>query len=118
MYLTRRPSGYRFQRRIPEHLQGYLGTSPLRLNLGPMPASEAKKAGRLLAGHVESVFHGLKHLKGSVVVKEIRLRPESGRDPPRLRTRPALRGFPETDRAAWRRHFAVEPEGLVAGRRL
>lgn len=72
MYLTRRPSGYRFQRRIPEHLQGYLGTSPLRLNLGPMPTGEAKKAGRLLAGHVESVFHGLKRLKGSMAVKEIR----------------------------------------------
>jgi hypothetical protein len=72
MYLTLRPSGYRFQRRIPKNLLQYLGSTPLRLNLGCITLREARKASRLLAGHVESVFHSLQHMKDEVIVADIR----------------------------------------------
>jgi len=72
MYLTRRPSGYRFQRRIPLHLQPCLGSSPIRLNLGHLSAVQAGTIARLLAGHVEAVFQGLGRTKVDLAVDEIR----------------------------------------------
>lgn len=72
MYLTRRPSGYRFQRRIPKELQQHLGSAHLRLNLGHLTSREAKKASRLLTGQVEAVFHSLEHMRGNVIVADIR----------------------------------------------
>lgn len=36
MHLTYRPSGYRFQIRVPRDLEGVFGSSPIRLNLGPV----------------------------------------------------------------------------------
>lgn len=72
MYLTRRSSGYRFQRRIPKNLQQHLGSAPLRLNLGHLTVGEAKKVSRLLAGQVEAVFHGLERMGGDVIVADIR----------------------------------------------
>lgn len=72
MYLTRRPAGFRFQRRIPLHLQPFLGSNPIRLNLGHMTTAQAKMAARLLAGHVEGVFHGLWKTRVDLAVNEIR----------------------------------------------
>lgn len=56
MHITPRQSGWRFQIRVPRDLEGVLGLSPIRLNLGPIGKREAARAARLLAGHAESVF--------------------------------------------------------------
>ena len=56
MYLTFRNSGYRFQIAIPSYLHAILGRTPIRVNLGRIPAAIARKASRLLSGHSEAVF--------------------------------------------------------------
>jgi len=56
MYLTFRNSGYRFQIAIPSCLHAILGRTPIRVNLGRIPAAIARKASRLLSGHSEAVF--------------------------------------------------------------
>lgn len=60
MYLTLRPSGYRFQIAVPTHLHCELGRTPIRINLGRIPAPLAQKAARLLSGHSETVFLSLR----------------------------------------------------------
>ena len=50
MYLWRRPSGFIFQQGIPTRLHGNLGKSPIRVNLGRIPAGEARRRARILAG--------------------------------------------------------------------
>lgn len=56
MYLTRRENGYRFQRRIPNHLQQVLGTTPIRINLGHLTSQKAASIARLLASHSDRLF--------------------------------------------------------------
>lgn len=56
MHLTYRPSGWRFQIRIPRDLEAFVGTSPIRLNIGPLAKRRAARVARLLAGHAEALF--------------------------------------------------------------
>ncbi len=60
MYLTLRPSGYRFQIAVPTHLHCELGRTPIRINLGRIPAPLAQKAARLLSDHSKTVFLSLR----------------------------------------------------------
>lgn len=55
-YLDRRRNGYRFQIAIPADLHGRIGKSPIRIPLGNVPASLARRAARLLSGHAERLF--------------------------------------------------------------
>lgn len=64
MYLTRRSNGYRFQRRIPKDLVPVLGSSPIRLHLGMMPARQAASMARLLVGHLDRLFRDAVKTKG------------------------------------------------------
>lgn len=48
MHLTYRPSGWRFQIRIPRDLEALIGTSPIRLNIGPLAKRRAARVARLL----------------------------------------------------------------------
>lgn len=50
MYVWRRPYGFSFQMRIPVWRADLLGTSPIRIPLGQIPASEARRRARVLAG--------------------------------------------------------------------
>ena len=59
MHLTARPSGWRFQIRIPRSLEPTFGTVPVRLNLGPLPKRPALRVARLLAGHAERIFRAV-----------------------------------------------------------
>lgn len=54
MYLWRRPSGFIFQQGIPTRLRGKLGSSPIRIGLGSIPAEEARRRARILAGAMTS----------------------------------------------------------------
>ena len=56
MYHTRHGNGFRFQRRIPLKLVPILGSSPIRLNLGNIPARRAATICRLLAAHSDRLF--------------------------------------------------------------
>lgn len=56
MYLTRRPSGFRFQIAIPCSLRSKLGKTPIRINLGRISATRAQGLVRLLSGHSEALF--------------------------------------------------------------
>ncbi|PZN98007.1 MAG: hypothetical protein DCF30_15085 [Hyphomicrobiales bacterium] len=56
MHLTYRPCGWRFQIRIPRDLEALIGTSPIRLNIGPLAKRRAARVARLLAGHAEALF--------------------------------------------------------------
>lgn len=68
MHITPRRSGWRFQIRVPRDLEGILGRSPIRLNLGPVAKRDAARTARLLAGHVESVFVACR--KGAMMTKD------------------------------------------------
>lgn len=59
MHLTARPSGWRFQIRIPRDLEPAFGAVPVRLNLGPIPKRPALRLARLLAGHAEALFRSI-----------------------------------------------------------
>ncbi|MEP4149712.1 MAG: site-specific integrase [Lentilitoribacter sp.] len=59
MYLTRRQNGFRFQRRIPKKLEPVLGKSPIRIHIGNLPARDATRIARLLAGHSDLLFQEL-----------------------------------------------------------
>jgi integrase len=59
MHLTARPSGWRFQIRIPRALEPCFGAVPVRLNLGPLPKRPALRVARLLAGHAERLFRSV-----------------------------------------------------------
>lgn len=54
-YLTRRPSGWRFQIRIPKHLKNLHGSSPIRINLGLISSSDARRKAVACA---DEVFRG------------------------------------------------------------
>lgn len=54
MYLWHRPAGFTFQQGVPTRLQPKLGKSPIRVNLGPIPAEEARRRARILAGAMTS----------------------------------------------------------------
>ncbi|CAN7610667.1 site-specific integrase [Rhizobium leguminosarum] len=56
MYLTRRPSGFRFQVAVPTTLHRQLGRTPVRINLGRISAKAALGVARLLSGHIETLF--------------------------------------------------------------
>ncbi|MGR9310686.1 tyrosine-type recombinase/integrase [Rhizobium leguminosarum] len=50
MYLWKRENGFTFQQRIPASVESQFGKSPLRVNLGPLPAAEARKRAIILSG--------------------------------------------------------------------
>ena len=50
MYLWRRSSGFTFQQRVPARLREKFGSSPIRINLGPISTEEARRRARILAG--------------------------------------------------------------------
>ncbi|MGO7210905.1 DUF6538 domain-containing protein [Rhizobium ruizarguesonis] len=50
MYLWRRSSGFTFQQRVPARFREKLGSSPIRISLGPISAEEARRRARILAG--------------------------------------------------------------------
>lgn len=50
MYLWKRENGFTFQQRIPVNVESQFGKSPIRVNLGPLPAAEARKRAIILAG--------------------------------------------------------------------
>ncbi|WP_141682932.1 site-specific integrase [Agrobacterium tumefaciens] len=56
MYLSHRKSGVRFQIAVPIDLQPRLGRTPIRIPLGIISATLARRAARLLSGHAERLF--------------------------------------------------------------
>lgn len=68
MHLTYRRSGWRFQIRAPRDVEHAFGSTPIRLNLGPMGKRHAARTARLLAGHAESVFLACR--KGAEMTKD------------------------------------------------
>lgn len=54
-YLTRRPSGWRFQIRIPKHLKNLHGSTPIRINLGLISSRDARRKAVACA---DEVFRG------------------------------------------------------------
>jgi integrase len=50
MYLWKRENGFTFQQRIPASVESQFGKSPLRVNLGPLPAADARKRAIILSG--------------------------------------------------------------------
>src|SRR5690606_33904068 len=56
MYLTHRTNGFRFQIAVPADLYTRLGRTPIRIPLGLVPASAARRIARLLSGHAERLF--------------------------------------------------------------
>ncbi|MBB5043540.1 hypothetical protein [Shinella fusca] len=53
MYLTYRKSGVRFQIAVPADLHSRLGRTPIRIPLGMISATSARRIARLLSGHAE-----------------------------------------------------------------
>lgn len=51
-YLWRRPSGFVFQIVPPQRFIDRFGRTPFRINLGHLPAAEARRRARVLAGYV------------------------------------------------------------------
>ncbi len=56
MYLWRRPSGWVFQIRIPSSLVSRFGATPLRIRLGVINGSDARRRARILAGHATTLM--------------------------------------------------------------
>lgn len=52
MYLWRRPTGFYFQLRVPKKYEVYLGSTPLRVWLGPIGKQTAVRTATLLAAEV------------------------------------------------------------------
>jgi hypothetical protein len=50
MYLWKRENGFAFQQRIPVNVESRFGKSPIRVNLGPLPAATARKRAIILSG--------------------------------------------------------------------
>jgi hypothetical protein len=50
MYLWKRENGFTYQQRIPVTVESQLGKSPIRVNLGPLPAAVARKRANILSG--------------------------------------------------------------------
>lgn len=56
MYLWRRSCGFTFQQRVPARLGEKLGSSPIRISLGPISAEEARRRARILAGALTNLI--------------------------------------------------------------
>lgn len=50
MYLWKRNNGFTYQQRIPISVESKFGKTPIRVNLGPLSAAEAKKRAIILSG--------------------------------------------------------------------
>jgi integrase len=50
MYLWKRHNGFTYQQRVPVNVESKIGKSPIRVNLGPLSAAEAKKRAIILSG--------------------------------------------------------------------
>ncbi|TPP11515.1 hypothetical protein [Rhizobium glycinendophyticum] len=50
MYLWKRENGFTYQQRIPVSVESRFGKSPIRVNLGPLPAAAARKRAIILSG--------------------------------------------------------------------
>ena len=50
MYLWKRENGFTYQQRIPASVESQFGKSPIRVNLGPLPAAAARKRAIILSG--------------------------------------------------------------------
>jgi integrase len=50
VYLWKRENGFTYQQRIPAIVESQFGKSPIRVNLGPLPVSEARKRAIILSG--------------------------------------------------------------------
>ncbi|MEZ2219779.1 DUF6538 domain-containing protein, partial [Rhizobium sp. RCC_161_2] len=50
MYLWKRDNGFTYQQRIPASVESKFGKSPIRVNLGPLSAAEARKRAIILSG--------------------------------------------------------------------
>lgn len=50
MYLWKRESGFTYQQRIPASVESKLGKSPIRVNLRPLSAADARKRAIILSG--------------------------------------------------------------------
>ncbi|WP_105415206.1 hypothetical protein [Neorhizobium sp. T25_27] len=77
MYLWKRENGFTFQQRIPVSVESQLGKSPIRVNLGPLPAAAARKRAIILSGAAmqlmddptmnrETLVHSLKALNAEL----------------------------------------------------
>ncbi|KQZ50472.1 hypothetical protein ASD54_09565 [Rhizobium sp. Root149] len=62
MYLTHRKNGFRFQIAVPVDLHLRLGRTPIRVPLGLIPVSAARRIARLLSGHAERLFIELRSI--------------------------------------------------------
>lgn len=71
MYLTRRENGFRFQRRIPQNLEHILGRTPIRIQLGNLPARKASRIARLLASHSDLLFQEIIRMGSSLMPQNI-----------------------------------------------
>ncbi|WVT72164.1 hypothetical protein QM996_11530 [Sinorhizobium chiapasense] len=49
MYLWKRENGFTYQQRIPVSVEPQFGKSPIRVNLGPLPAADARKRAIILS---------------------------------------------------------------------
>ncbi|ARQ11008.1 integrase family protein [Rhizobium etli] len=50
MYLWKRDNGFTYQQRIPASVESKFGKSPIRVNLGPLSAADARKRAIILSG--------------------------------------------------------------------
>lgn len=50
MYLWKRENGFTFQQRVPVSMESIFGRSPIRVNLGPLSAADARKRAIILSG--------------------------------------------------------------------
>lgn len=77
MYLWKRESGFTYQQRIPASVEIQFGKSPIRVNLGPLPAAAARKRAIILSGAAmrmmddptmtrETLSHSLKALNAEL----------------------------------------------------
>ncbi|MBB3945688.1 hypothetical protein GGQ73_001623 [Rhizobium skierniewicense] len=77
MYLWKRENGFTYQQRIPVSVEFQFGKSPIRVNLGPLPAAAARKRAIILSGAAmrmmddptmtrETLAHSLKALNAEL----------------------------------------------------
>ncbi|MBY3504023.1 site-specific integrase [Rhizobium laguerreae] len=77
MYLWKREGGFTYQQRIPVSVESQFGKSPIRVNLGPLPAVAARKRAIILSGAAmqlmddptmnrETLIHSLKALNAEL----------------------------------------------------
>lgn len=64
MYHTRHGNSFRFQRRIPHDLVPFIGSAPIRFNLGRISARQAATICRLLAARLDRLFAYTLNTKG------------------------------------------------------